>query len=41
VIGGWCGAIMGVLLAVRIRNGIPAEAMERLVEDIGHEPLEI
>ncbi len=42
VIGGLvAAALMGVLLAVRIRDGIPPEAMERLVEDIGHEPLEI
>jgi hypothetical protein len=34
-------AIMAVLLAARMRSGVPREAVGELVTNIGHEPLEI
>jgi O-antigen/teichoic acid export membrane protein len=41
-IGAICAALaMLACLAVRLRSGVPMDAMERLVEDIEHEPLEI
>jgi O-antigen/teichoic acid export membrane protein len=36
-----CAAVMAVLLARQVIAGIPAESVERLVEAIEHEPLEI
>jgi O-antigen/teichoic acid export membrane protein len=36
-----CTAVMAVLLARQVRAGIPAESVERLMEAIEHEPLEI
>jgi O-antigen/teichoic acid export membrane protein len=36
-----CAAVMAVLLARQVRAGIPAESVERLMEAIEHEPLEI
>ena len=32
---------MGIVLLARMRRGVPTDALERLVEDIEHEPLEI
>jgi O-antigen/teichoic acid export membrane protein len=36
-----CSAIMAVLLARQIHAGVPAESVERFVDAIEHEPLEI
>jgi len=36
-----CAAVMGALLSRQIVEGVPAESVERLLEAIEHEPLEI
>ena len=36
-----CAAVMAVLLVRQMRAGVPAESVERLLEGIEHEPLEI
>jgi hypothetical protein len=36
-----CAAVMAVLLSRQMRAGVPAESVERLLEGIEHEPLEI
>src|SRR5262249_57867765 len=36
-----CAAVMAVLLVGQMRAGVPAESVERLLEGIEHEPLEI
>ena len=39
--GAFAATSMFVCLAFRLRSGIPEGTMERLVEDLEHEPLEI
>ena len=36
-----CAAVMAVLLVRQLRAGVPAQSVERLLEGIEHEPLEI
>jgi O-antigen/teichoic acid export membrane protein len=36
-----CAAVMAVLLVRQMRAGVPAQSVERLLEGIEHEPLEI
>jgi O-antigen/teichoic acid export membrane protein len=36
-----CAAVMAMLLVGQMRTGVPAESVERLLEGIEHEPLEI
>jgi hypothetical protein len=33
--------VMGVALLLRMRDGVPTDGLEELVENIPHEPLEI
>jgi O-antigen/teichoic acid export membrane protein len=34
-------AVMGILLLMRMRGGVPVGAVDELVDNVGHEPLEI
>ena len=36
-----CAAVMALLLVRQMHAGVPAESVERLLEGIEHEPLEI